>query len=1077
MPTMNSWTYAGGLGATDNTNWAPDWTVIAQQSNIFLLQSPSPEGISFIVVSNHNKANEEKLFPTESNPSSSTLNRSLNSTEAYSQFQKLLIEHSGLVSGAEGADPNKSNTFEELDARLMAMSGLPEDLAYELQRVGTTDIGMPKVRLDLNLNKIGKLPIFNMRDDLYLAKMRYASYDMQTRINALQSCKVDILQFYINPEILSAMLSANRQLRKIYVQNRRNALAEGKSFEEFLEEARTNEAQTVAPMLPTEPLVAVRVKFEDQNGNEIIGLPYRLGVRGAINLDEARIKTNMGANPGEFASGTKLFESGGDMNRKIPRDENWNGQSLDPNKEWHYLYSYRITGEPNEIILPNGETFVEYPWPKGNVKITVTTPENVGNTLNWGNDRLKTYRAVSSMTPNRDANTAKAEPLQQLFSHSLQLTREKEYIRLSVTIPVFKEPLPMHLVELPPNSGNVVSKWSLTENIDALPEHQKVQMTLKVMRPESNDGWEKADKIEPVERTGYEDKFLQFDEFTSPAGRAAMRAGTIGANAVKGMKFLLKPLNNSWASAQNYTFVDTDMNGIMRVSMPVGRYELVRVSDINPDGTSAYIESNEPYAILFEQLPASTRQAIVISTGTEEHYGKSFAMKEFPIARLQVPAAYYYRDVDEDDSTPLGVVGCKMIVRNDYSNNYTARLTNFKLETPFPPLKRGENANPDTIYGKLALVHPKIEKGGWPLADVSTSTTDAMFDTASVVMMEDSSIDISRIPEYERRLEAQRDPTGVLTPSPMMPTLGNPIEYKGFVISRDFFDTSIGPIPSNNAGVVYTKQAADVTYMFDMGKLESPFYDTGVIEVMTYYPKNGNLRRKVKLPYDTVASELLSKTAVARDKTFTVGMPKQGYSTIDLLNWANQQPEIFYLKMESGPESAIMTGRWVVLTDFGEVNNPTVMSPEEAFENIIVRIDKFYGAPMTHYLLPDKPPRKLFKSDMSYELAKGSLKNGLYRWPGFNWTNYWNRVESWLYGDDTTLPPADNSGNGADAPFRPPDALLPTGGGTMSASDYRRGMSGVKTTFDNVDEDVLVAPQPNNSDDDDEDNTLGMISW
>ena len=61
--------WTGGLGSTDNTNWAPDWTVVASQSGITLLQSPSPEGMSFIVVINQGQPNEKRLFPTDKNPS------------------------------------------------------------------------------------------------------------------------------------------------------------------------------------------------------------------------------------------------------------------------------------------------------------------------------------------------------------------------------------------------------------------------------------------------------------------------------------------------------------------------------------------------------------------------------------------------------------------------------------------------------------------------------------------------------------------------------------------------------------------------------------------------------------------------------------------------------------------------------------------------------------------------------------------------------------------------------------------------------------------------------------------------
>ena len=54
------------------------------------------------------------------------------------------------------------------------------------------------------------------------------------------------------------------------------------------------------------------------------------------------------------------------------------------------------------------------------------------------------------------------------------------------------------------------------------------------MRPQANDLWEAADKMPTTSRAGYDDKILQYDEFVSDAGRAASKAGVVGARPVRG---------------------------------------------------------------------------------------------------------------------------------------------------------------------------------------------------------------------------------------------------------------------------------------------------------------------------------------------------------------------------------------------------------------------------------------------------------------------------------------------------------------------------------------------------------------
>ena len=263
-----------------------------------------------------------------------------------------------------------------------------------------------------------------------------------------------------------------------------------------------------------------------------------------------------------------------------------------------------------------------------------------------------------------------------------------------------------------------------------------------------------------------------------------------------------------------------------------------------------------------------------------------------------------------------------------------------------------------------------------------------------------------------------------------------------------------------------------------MGRLENPFYDQGVIEVMSYYPKNGTLRRKVPIPNNTKPSNLLESSALDRSKVFQAKLDILNAQTATIRDYFKNMPKIFYLKMQSSPEAAIMTGRWVVLTDFGQVNNPTLMSPEDAFENIVNRIDKFFGAPMTHFMMSSPPPRGMFRSDMSWNLAKGTATQTgsdfgsiRWRWPGFDWRAYWPNTESWLFddADDTNNNNTNNNNTNVGEYIAGDDITNPFGPSFM-------GSKNVNASYDNLDDSVMVAPPPNHNNDD-EDDALGMISW
>ena len=124
-----------------------------------------------------------------------------------------------------------------------------------------------------------------------------------------------------------------------------------------------------------------------------------------------------------------------------------------------------------------------------------------------------------------------------------------------------------------------------------------------------------------------------------------------------------------------------------------------------------------------------------------------------------------------------------MLPRVDVGTGQFLRMTDFQLNGMFPPLPADKDPITDTIYSTLALAYPECETQGWPIPGKSTKTTQKLFDTANIVLMDESTVDISRVGEYERRYEAERDGTSVLTPAPSVPKIGQAVAYKGYYLS------------------------------------------------------------------------------------------------------------------------------------------------------------------------------------------------------------------------------------------------------------------------------------------------------
>ena len=955
--------YKNGLGAATSDSWTPDWTVIGTipNSSVVLLQSPVPEGVGFAIVEGQGTPAEVRLFPTKTRPSSTgTAGYTLSPDEAFGVFQELTVERNRLVSGSSD---NMPQTFAELDAVLMADTHLPEDLTFELQKKGKAPDGGIKLALKLNTSRTSGLPFIGNSEDFALAKMYYASYEQSVRIRALEDCDINIISRYLDPTVVSQIISRNRLLVQTYRKMRASGNATGISLESFMTKAGGEDAP-VLELMPTEPLFAISVKFEDQTGKEVKQLPYRISVRGIVNFDEARQQTAMGANPGQFGSGQTLFQEGvtGDITLEQPGRENWTGQSLG-SELYHFLYAYKATGEEK-----NGR----FPWPRGNVKISISPPERTDG--DWENSRLSVYNKPASRSVRRDGKLTRAAPLQILWSENIRI-EEGAFTRLKIVIPVHMEPLPMHLIEDPPESGNLRLRWEVEPDRSMIPSHQKVNMQFKVMRPQANDLWEAADKMPTTSRAGYDDKILQYDEFVSDAGRAASKAGVVGSRPVRGMRFLILPKEeNTWAAAKEHFIVESDsISGSFNVEVCPGEYELIRLQDINGDGTPALEEGDGILALPFHKLPATTRKFLTDANNGEPPSGKSFQPKQYPVARFRAPGGFYYRKTDERDTTPIGVVGAEMLPRVDVGTGQFLRMTNFELNGMFPPLPADKDPVTDTIYATLALAYPECETQGWPIPGQSTKTSQKLFDTANIVLMDESTVDISRVGEYERRYEAERDGTSVLTPAPSIPRVGQAVSYKGYYIERAFFDTGYGVKPSQSSSEIVIPRRKGQS--FEMGKLASGYTAPGVVEIMAYYPINGQLERAIIMP-----ETIMDSKGVEVNPIFSLPaefMPST--SNIEkILASKLQGYRQMTLPMASNMEAGILSGRFIVLQNLGQ--GMSIATPEGAYEKITEAIDKG-GAPI----------------------------------PGMNHQQYWGATEDWFFkrgkpiaignGDPTKLDP------------------------------------------------------------------------
>lgn len=616
------------LGRTDDSmsNSEYDWDFVKENADITLLSSRHPGGgTCYKIVEGYATASQKQIFPTaslKSKDGNSSVER--DAASAYHQFQVMVSTGVG-TSSKTGLLPSLATSFEDLDDKLVSLDYFDKKLIRELQRTGINDFGSRKSTLDLRYPENS----FTWDDTAYLkeAAIRYDSYTKDLRINALKDIRESILIQYMEPAIMSQIIQANRLLRQQYAQS---------EYEGSLNDFSSNES---SPILPDTTYSSISVKFIDQKGNEVVELPYIVSVRGGINFRDSWLKTNGGKDPAAFASGSTLFESVNDSE---------NGR--------HYLYRYKINDE-----VPH----------RGSFKVQVIIPEYARNSP-WANNRLKIYGGVPETENDREGSIISTKPGVVLTSQAFTFRGAGSHHE--VRVPVYREPLPTHLVET--TDGKLVSKWSTITDINRLPRHQKVRIKMKLSRLRNSELWENADLNA--------DGVIDQSEYQSPQGENARNDINFEAKIpVRGMRVELRPSQeNTWLTSRNIISSTSDLSGAVSLTAPVGEYTAFLVSQNNAGEVS-----------------------------------------ENKIGVLEIPAGVFYRDTTENDTTPVGVIGASMTESN-------LTLVDFNLKSPIPRLSKGKKAEYGTVYAISTLTG--IENG-WPNS-AGTRTSETIFDEFEVIL-------------------------------------------------------------------------------------------------------------------------------------------------------------------------------------------------------------------------------------------------------------------------------------------------------------------------------------------------------
>lgn len=602
-----------------------NWNAVKENAGITLLSSRHPSGgMCYKIVEQYATAYERQIYPTstyQAKDGNTEVER--DATKAYAEFETLVSTGVGTPTEA-GIYSFQATSFEDLDTKLSSGKTMSKDLVIELQRTGVSDTGVPKKTLDLRYPESAVM--WDKSKLLEDASIYYRSYPKAVRIAALKDMRESILLPFMEPNVMAEIIRANRQIRAAYQQS---------EYEGSLNDFSSNSG---TPLLPDSTYASFTVRFIDQRGDEVKNLPYIAAVRGAINFRESYLRTNAGKDPANFASGATLFEGSDEASEGV-----------------HKLYRYKINEE-----VPH----------RGSFKVQIILPEH-DKTSPWANSRLKVY-AGSPETVNDRGSIIETKAGTVLTSQAF--TFKGSGSRMEVQVPVYLEPIPNHLVM--DENGNLVSKWSTITDVNKMPSHQKVRLKVKLSRLKHSLMWENADKNA--------DGVISQDEYQSPEGEAARADMDLDSKIpVRDATLELRPSqDNAWLSARNTITSKTDLSGTATLTVPVGAYTLVMVSQD---------ESGEPI--------------------------------ENSLADIEVPAAVFFRNTSPHDTTPLGIVGATI-------KDSRATLTNFNLTTHIAPLPEGKSAEYGTVYAMKEL--PGIQNG-WP-SSLGTQTSESIFDSFEVLL-------------------------------------------------------------------------------------------------------------------------------------------------------------------------------------------------------------------------------------------------------------------------------------------------------------------------------------------------------
>lgn len=645
----------------------------------------------------------------------------------------------------------------ELDDYLMSLNQLPKDLSIQLSKSGSNTIGGPKLSLDLGIG---------INDYVYMsenakkeARARYGSYNPNLRVNALSEVESNVLVNYITSEGMQTLLASQRGLRVAYnkLKSDNSTIETPQSFMRMNVRGETN------PSTPRYevPLFAYEITFVDQNG-EVRDMPYEIKCRGSFNFYEAYQLTNGGLNVTQMSVAREFKEV---------------GVADTPASQMNAVTGANAFNFPKEFasgnMLSDSYYHLLYQWGdqlRGTAEITVQTPQAITGT-DWSAERIRSYDRI--FNKNKDiefATIKKATSSQILFRANYKLDATNPEV-FKITIPIYVEPLPNHLVM---TSDGVKSKWEMTDDVNNLADHQKVSLALRLARPRSSELWANAD---------FNDDFaISYDEYISPEGVAARRAGRAGASPVPNTQIVFTPDPlNSWLSAKKPYTAFSNVSGYLNITLPPGRWSVSRTTDELVSVTLPYFGAKT-----YNEL-SLIEQGLMAEKYGDKVQTLSYAQNTVPMAKISVPSAFYWRETDEYDTTPTGVVGAKLV--QDLTGINQDVLSGYELRQNVPALKQGKPATSDTIYQKLKGMYPTADRVGYPISGQGTTTSRQVFDTAVMLFKEDSPYNLSLVGEFERRLESESDSTVIGVDVPM-PSVGGAVDYNGYKIMRVIVDAT-----------------------------------------------------------------------------------------------------------------------------------------------------------------------------------------------------------------------------------------------------------------------------------------------